>query len=99
MPLIRKRVSECILCTKLVTESIEQHIDADMEIPDQNNCDFSEYKNYKVIGGVVLLKKIPDIRGFGYDKPVPVVCRKCLTGRKVQALVDYILMDRYNKYL
>lgn len=92
MPIKLKRKNECMLCTKIVTETVEEHL-ADLgSIPDQSNCDFSEYMNYRISNGTLLL---PLRRGEGLTSSttklqLPVVCSTCVTGRKVRTLVNFI---------
>ena len=92
MPIKLKRVNECMLCTKKVTETVEQHLlDSDC-IPDQSNCDFSDYKNYQIRNGILLrpLRRTEHLESSNVMWKVPVVCSTCMTRKKVHTLVEFI---------
>lgn len=86
------RNNPCILCGELVVECVEEHPCAYDAIPDQSNCDFSAYKNYRIIGGILLNKRrITPLRNSTVLDTNPVVCDACLTDTKINTLVSWVL--------
>ncbi len=80
---ILKRRSKCVCCLQReVTETVEEHLlDADC-VPDQGNCDFSDYANYTIEGGVVLFPK-PLISSTTLT-PMKVICNDCLEDTRIK---------------
>ena len=89
MPITLKREHGCLLCTSgRVTEKVDEHLLDPACVPDQGNCDFSEYKNYRVIGGKIIAHPFDALRSHTVGFKYPAVCDGCLRGKKVSALVD-----------
>lgn len=83
------RTNPCLLCTDgKVVESVEEVLYTG-DIPDCGNCDFSEYQNYSISGGKLLVK-VAALTSITYTQQYPAVCSRCLRGKKVSALVELL---------
>lgn len=85
MDIERFKIYLCVVCDKgEIIERITEHTISEYEVPDISNCDFSNYDNYRVIGGKLLLNR-PNIewksehRKRDQKRPLGGVCDMCLS--------------------
>lgn len=95
--MVLTRSTPCFLCqaagyniSNKVVETIEEHIMDASYVPDQGNCDFSRYSNYRCVGGIIIKNREFLSRSTAHIHP-DVVCSSCLQEPRISALVSYTL--------
>ena len=93
MKIKRENKNKCVLCDNVVIEQCTEILLDPECVPDQGNCDFSEYTDYCIVGGYLLEQPF----GVGYwgSKSVKAVCCECVeSSDAVRTLVNIILGKR-----